>query len=120
MSATDEVVPYDAESLLKEGRPVILLEGNSRDIDDFVKMVVSATGSRLDWQYSGYVAQVWHLEPNDKDGRDRIEREIEALKTYLSDQGCSILKRYPVDRYEPPAPLLSIHKVFQVTFGREE
>ena len=119
MSATDELIPHDAESLLKMGKPVLLLEGGSQKIDDFVKMLASAASGRLYWQFSGYPAQVWHLDPNDKNSRDRIEREISALEGYLVDQGCRILKRFPVDVYEPPAPILSMHKVSQVSFNQE-
>ncbi|NQT49207.1 hypothetical protein HQ571_00780 [Candidatus Kuenenbacteria bacterium] len=73
--ATDgpDPTPCDIE-IFKEGKPVALLTGSSNAVENWVKEVARTANARVDWHYSGGVAQVLHL--GDMDSRRRVEKAI--------------------------------------------
>ncbi len=90
--ATDGPTPAPPDpDIFANGEPVVLLDARSNATEQWVQAVAEAADARLDWHYSGGVAQVLHL--GDAESRSRVEAAITALEGSLSGR---ILKRLPV------------------------
>jgi len=89
MSAVDELdlELCDGEVFLN-GEAVALLQGKPKEIEHWVKLVAEEANARLDWQATGYVAQMLHL--GDKDSRIRVEVVLDELSSRM---GKVVLKR---------------------------
>lgn len=81
------------ERIFLHGEAVALLEADPREIEEWVGLIRSATKSNVDWQFTGYVAQMLHL--GDLASRERVEKQIDALASLLRS-GSGILKRFAV------------------------
>lgn len=65
--------PCDQE-IFQKGEPVVLLDGSSNAVENWVQEVAKKADARVDWHYSGGVAQVLHL--GDMESRRRVEKAI--------------------------------------------
>jgi hypothetical protein len=63
--------------VFKNGEPVVLLDGSSESVEQWVQEIARISGSRVDWHYSGGIAQVLHL--GDRASRCRVEKAITSL-----------------------------------------
>lgn len=72
--------PYNRE-IFTSGDPIALIDGRSEDIELWVKSVATKAEARVDWHYSGGVAQVLHL--GDTASRERVEAAINELQGAL-------------------------------------
>lgn len=82
------------DEVFSQGVPVLLIDGRSAAVERWVAAVAAQATARLDWHYSGGVAQVLHL--GDDAARARVEAAIDALADTL-DGGI-------LQRLEPGAP----------------
>lgn len=90
--ATDGPTPPPAGAdIFRNGEPVVLLDASSNAAERWVQAVAAAADARLDWHYSGGVAQVLHL--GDSESRARVEEQITRLAPTLEGR---ILQRLPV------------------------
>jgi hypothetical protein len=87
--ATDGPTPKPCDrKIFKKGTPIVLIEGASNAVENWVKAVAKRSRVPVDWHYSGGVAQVLYLG-NSAD-RTRVEEAITALEGTLKG---SILQR---------------------------
>ena len=79
--ATDGPTPQRCDrEIFEKGAPIAAFTGSSNAIENWVKSVASKANSRIDWHYSGGIAQVLHL--GDEESRMRtIEAMIDLLPT---------------------------------------
>jgi hypothetical protein len=90
--ATDGPTPVLCdEEVFQNGTPVALLDAPANATENWVKSVAEAADARLDWHYSGGVAQVLHL--GDDESRSRVEDAITELEGSLNGR---IMQRLPV------------------------
>jgi hypothetical protein len=76
--ATDGPTPKPCDrKIFREGQPIALLDGSSNAVENWVQAVAKRAEARVDWHYSGGVAQVLFL--GDADERARVEQAILAL-----------------------------------------
>jgi len=80
--------PCDPE-IFQRGQPVVLLDARSNAAESWVQAVAKMANARVDWHYSGGVAQVLHL--GDAESRARVENAIDELAPTLKG---TILRRY--------------------------
>ena len=60
--ATDGPTPEPCDpEIFQHGEPVVLLDGPSNAVEHFVLAVAARSKARVDWHYSGGIAQVLHL-----------------------------------------------------------
>jgi hypothetical protein len=89
--ATDGPTPSSCDpEIFQNGEPVVLLDASSNAAERWVRAVATAADARLDWHYSGGVAQVLHL--GDTDSRARVEAAIAQLEGTLEGL---IMRRLP-------------------------
>ena len=80
--ATDGPTPDPCDhEVFERGTPIVLLDGTSNAVERWVRAVADAADARLDWHYSGGVAQVLHLAENGT--RERVETAINELEGSL-------------------------------------
>ena len=66
--------PCDRDIFLN-GVPVALLDGPSNAVENWVKKIVETAKARIDWHYSGGIAQVLFL--GDRESRARVHAAID-------------------------------------------
>lgn len=76
--------------VFEKGDPVAALDARSKAAEQWVRAFAEAANARVDWHYSGGVAQVLHL--GDAESRARVEAAIDKLQHTLDG---TILNRYP-------------------------
>jgi len=73
--ATDGPTPAPCDTeIFEKGEPVALLDGSSNAVESWVQEVAKTAEARVDWHYSGGVAQIIHL--GDMESRRRVEKAI--------------------------------------------
>lgn len=73
--ATDGPTPKPCDNeIFQKGEPIALLDGSSNAVENWVQEVAKKANARVDWHYSGGVAQVLHL--GDMESRRRVEKAI--------------------------------------------
>ena len=82
--AKDECDP----EIFQKGQPVVLLNAGSNEAEKWVQSVARKANARVDWHYSGGIAQVLHL--GDIESRARVEAVIDKLAPKLKGR---ILRR---------------------------
>lgn len=80
--------PCDQETF-QNGQPVAAIDGSSNAVERWVQAVAKKARARVDWHYSGGIAQVLHL--GDSESRARVEEAVDALKPTLKG---TIMQRY--------------------------
>jgi hypothetical protein len=81
--ATDGPTPKPCDrKIFREGQPIVLVDGSSNAVENWVQAVAKRADARVDWHYSGGVAQVLFL--GDADERARVEKAILALAPELN------------------------------------
>lgn len=89
--ATDGPTPPDCDhEIFEQGKPIALIDGSSNAVERWVKAVAVKADARLDWHYSGGVAQVLHL--GDAESWARTEAAIDLLESSLNG---TIMRRLP-------------------------
>lgn len=90
--ATDGPTPPACDQeILREGKPIILLSGSSNMVENWVNDVAEAACARLDWHYSGGIAQVLHL--GDDQSWDRTQQAIDSLIVEFESAGGTVIRR---------------------------
>ena len=77
------------QEIFKEGQPVASLDARSKDAEEWVCAVAKKANARVDWHYSGGIAQVLHL--GDDESRARVEVAIDELLHKLNGR---IMRRF--------------------------
>lgn len=91
--ATDGKTPQPCDpEIFQKGQPVAALDGSSNAVERWVKVVASKANARVDWHYSGGVAQVLHL--GDAQSRTRVMDTMRELAPQLQGR---ILKYFADD-----------------------
>jgi hypothetical protein len=89
--ATDGPTPPGCDQeIFDKGEPIVLIDGSSNAVERWVKAVAAEANARLDWHYSGGMAQVLHL--GDAESRARADAAITRLESSLSG---TIMRRLP-------------------------
>jgi len=96
--ATDGPTPPDCDpEIFKHGQPVLAMVGSSNAIERWVKAVAEKANARVDWHYSGGIAQVLHL--GNKESRRRVEAAVDELSKQLQHGGNPyIYRRFSANR----------------------
>lgn len=68
--------------IFENGKPVAALDARSADAEEWVQAVAKQAGAKVDWHFSGGVAQVLHL--GDADSRARVMQVITELADQLN------------------------------------
>src|SRR5271157_6024493 len=64
--ATDGPTPKPCDRrIYKDGTPIVLIEGSSNAVEKWVRAVAKKAKAKVDWHYSGGVAQVLYLGNGD-------------------------------------------------------
>lgn len=80
--ATDGPTPPPcAPEIFQKGQAVALLDARSNAAENWVRAVSKRAKARVDWHYSGGIAQVLHL--GNTESRARVEAAIEELASTL-------------------------------------
>lgn len=88
--ATDGPTPPPCDQeIFQNGQPVAALDASSNSAENWVQLVAEKANARLDWHYSGGIAQVIHL--GDDESRARVEAAMNELEPNLDG---TILRRY--------------------------
>lgn len=88
--ATDGPTPPPCDSeIFENGQPVVALDARSNAAENWVQAVASRAHARVDWHYSGGIAQVLHL--GDDESRARVEAVIDELEPTLEG---TVIRRY--------------------------
>ncbi len=88
--ATDGPTPPSCDkAIFKKGRPVAAIEGSSNAVEHWVRTVAKKANAKVDWHYSGGIANVLHL--GDDKSRTRVEAAITELAPTLKGR---IIRRY--------------------------
>ena len=88
--ATDGPTPKPCDrKIFKNGTPILLIDGASNAVENWVKAVAKRSRVEVDWHYSGGRAQVLYL--GDSHDRARVEEAIIALEGTLKG---TILQRF--------------------------
>ena len=77
------------EEIFQKGKTVAALDARSVDAEAWVQEVAKKADAKLDWHYSGGVANVLHL--GDAESRERVLSTIEELRSSLKG---TILRTY--------------------------
>jgi hypothetical protein len=64
--------------VFEKGEPILLIDGWAKDVEPWVQKVAALSGQRVDWHYSGGIAQVLFLGD-----RLRVMGAVEALEREL-------------------------------------
>ncbi len=73
--ATDGPTPASCDQeIFQKGEPVAFLDGSSNAVENWVQEVAKKANARVDWHYSGGIAQVLHF--GDMESRRRVEKAI--------------------------------------------
>ncbi len=89
---TEVPPPCDSE-IFSKGIPVAALNARSQAAETWVRSIAKDADARVDWHYSGGIAQVLHL--GDLESRKRVEQSITKL---LPELDGNLMRRYgPVD-----------------------
>jgi len=92
--ATDGPTPKPCDQkIFKKGTPIVLIEGASNAVESWVKAVAKKAKAKVDWHYTGGIAQVLYLG-NAKD-RARIDEAITVLAPKL--KGLILQRLVPSD-----------------------
>lgn len=75
--------------IFAHGESIAAVDGRSEAVERWVQALARAADARLDWHYSGGVANVLHM--GDAESRARVERAIDASAGTLDGR---ILRRY--------------------------
>lgn len=67
--------------IFKKGKTVVTLDSRSNATERWVKMVAEKAQARVDWHYSGGIANVLHL--GDAESRQRVIETIKELSPQL-------------------------------------
>ncbi len=79
--STDGPTPKPCDrKIFRKGKPIVLVQGRSNAVENWVRAVAKKAKAKVDWHYSGGVAQVLYLGNAD---RARIEKAITALAPTL-------------------------------------
>lgn len=88
--ATDGPTPSPCDrEIFEKGESVAILEGSSNAVEKWVKKIAKTAKARVDWHYSGGIANVLHL--GDEESRTRVMTAIKQLKSELEG---TLLKKY--------------------------
>ncbi len=88
--ATDEPTPAPCNpEIFQKGESVAALDAMSNAAERWVRAVAAKAKARVDWHYSGGIANVLHL--GDEESRKRVEAAIDELASTLDGR---IMKRY--------------------------
>ena len=80
--ATDGPTPPPADrEIFEKGEPVAALDARSNAAEQWVKEVAKKANARVDWHYSGGIAQVLHL--GDAESRTRVHAAMKELEQTL-------------------------------------
>ena len=80
--ATDGPTPPPCDQeIFKKGQSVAALEAPSNAAENWVKAVAKKARARVDWHYSGGIAQVLHL--GDRESRARVYAAMKELEPKL-------------------------------------
>lgn len=81
--ATDGKTPPPCDQeIFEKGEPVLFIRGSSNAVERWVKKVAAKANARIDWHYSGGIAQVLHL--GDKESHSRVIKVAHELESELS------------------------------------
>ena len=83
-------VPCNSE-IFQKGESVAAVDGSSNAVEQWVCLVVKEAGARMDWHYSGGIANILHL--GDAESRARVEAAIDKLASALNGR---IMRRFKV------------------------
>ncbi len=72
--------PCDQE-IFRKGQAVAAINGSSNAVERWVKAVAKKARARVDWHYSGGIAQVLHL--GDRESRARVYAAMRELEPKL-------------------------------------
>jgi hypothetical protein len=76
------VIPPPCEpSIFTQGEPIAALDARKADAEQWVRLIARRTNAKIDWHYSGGLAQVLHL--GDADSRERVVTAMRELKDRL-------------------------------------
>lgn len=90
--ATDGPTPDPCPAdIFRDGDPVILVDALPNATERWVQTVAALANARVDWHYSGGVAQVLHL--GNSESRSRVDEAITQLADSLDGR---IIRRLPV------------------------
>lgn len=90
--ATDGPTPPACDpEVFQHGEPIILLSGSSNMVENWVRGVAVSADARLDWHYSGGVAQVLHL--GDETSWDRTQLAIDSQIGDFRSAGGSVVRQ---------------------------
>lgn len=90
--ATDGKTPPPCDpEIFQKGQPVAALDGSSNAVERWVKAVAKKAHARVDWHYSGGVAQVLYL--GDTQSRARVMDAMRKLAPQLQGR----IRRYFTD-----------------------
>lgn len=70
-------LPPCEPDIFRQGKPIAFLDGRSHAVETWVQSVAATSGIRVDWHYSGGLAQVLYL--GDDADRERVLTAIHAL-----------------------------------------
>ncbi len=88
--ATDGPTPKPCNSkIFKKGQPLLLIDGASNAVENWVKAVAKRSRVQVDWHYSGGRAQVLFI--GDDHDRARVDEAVMALEGTLKG---TILQRF--------------------------
>ncbi len=91
--ATDGPTPPPCDrEIFRKGQTVAAIDGSSNAVERWVKAVAKKASARVDWHYSGGIAQVLHL--GDRESRARVYAALEELRHTLKG---TILRIYVPD-----------------------
>jgi len=77
------------QEIFQSGKSVAALDARSADAEAWVQAVAQSANARLDWHYSGGMANVLHL--GDAESRERVIQTIEEMRANLNG---TILRLY--------------------------
>jgi hypothetical protein len=78
------------QEIFAKGKPVCIADAGSEHMEPWVQSIAEMAKARVDWHYSGGIAQVLHL--GDAESRARVEKAIDRLEDALVGR---IMRRYP-------------------------
>ena len=91
--ATDGPDPPDCDKeIFQKGQSVAVIDGSSNAVEKWVKSVAKKADARVDWHYTGGIANMLHL--GDAESRARVEMAINELGSTLEGR---IMRRYCAD-----------------------
>lgn len=112
--ATDGPTPPACDSeIFAHGEGVCVVDGSSNAVERWVKAVAKKANAKVDWHYSGGLANVLHL--GDEESRQRVMSAIHELKDELKGTmlsvGGSALYRRAVDDVASEEPQAVVREV---------